>query len=165
MKTKYKTLIVIAGLVVLAGTFAGVARYVSAQAPNSGAESNIPAHRGGGEVLERVAEILGIPVEELESAFQTVHQEMQAERLAPVAEELGVTVEELQHALQEARPAECENLQRGEKPEGVDCRPNLETAAETLGVDVEELRTALQNEFGGRRGPGHGGPHGDGGRP
>jgi hypothetical protein len=66
------------------------------------------------------------------------------ENLENVAEALGVTTEELQTALQNARPAECADLERGEKPEGVDCRPDFESVATELGVTVEELESAFQ---------------------
>jgi transcriptional regulator with XRE-family HTH domain len=109
--------------------------------------------------LESVASELGITTEELQSALGRGGR---GGNLDNVAETLGVTTEELQQALQDARPAECADLARGEKPEGVNCRPDLESVAETLGVDAEELQTALQNERGPR---GHGGPHGNGGQP
>ena len=102
--------------------------------------------------FESVASELGITAEELQSALGKGGR---GGNLDNVAETLGVTTEELRQALQDARPAECANIERGEKPEGVDCRPDLETVAETLGVDVEELQTALRNEHGGR---GHGHP-------
>jgi len=111
--------------------------------------------------LDAVADELGVTVEELQSALGKGGR---GGNLDAVAETLGVTTEELKQALQDARPTECADLERGEKPEGVDCRPDLETAAETLGVDVEELQTALRNEHGGR-GPGHHRPNGEGGQP
>ena len=281
MKIKHVIAISVVVFALLAGAFLGIASFASAQGSTSIADPSVSAHRGGGESLENVAEILGIAVEDLqealknsrpaectdlergekpkgvdcrpdlesvastlgitveklESAFQSAREEAQAERLASaaeqlgvsvealqsalenarpaecadlepgerpsdgvncradldavadelgvtveelqstlgrggrgqglenVAEALGVTTEELQQALQESRPAECADLERGKKSEGVDCRSNLETAAEVLGVDVEELKTALQNERGGQRGPGHHGPNGEGGQP
>lgn len=100
--------------------------------------------------FESVATELGVTTEELQSVLGKGGR---GGNLDNVAETLGVTTEALQQALQDARPAECVGLERGEKPEGVDCRPDLEAAAETLGVDAQELQTALQNERGAR---GHG---------
>lgn len=101
--------------------------------------------------FESVANELGVTTEELQSALGRGGR---GGNLDNVAETLGVTAEELQQALQDARPAECADFERGEKPEGVDCRPDFEAAAETLGVDAQELQTALQNERGGRGGRG-----------
>lgn len=101
--------------------------------------------------FEAVATELGVTTEALQSAMGRGGR---GGNLDNVAETLGVTTEELQQALQDARPAECAEFERGEKPEGVDCRPDFEAAAETLGVDAEELQTALQNERG-PRGHGH----------
>lgn len=109
--------------------------------------------------FESVATELGVTTDELQTALGRGGR---GGNLENVAETLGVTTEELQQALQDARPAECVGLERGEKPEGVDCKPDFEAAAETLGVDAEELQTALQNERGPR---GHGGPNGEGGQP
>ena len=105
--------------------------------------------------FESVANELGVTTEELQSALgKGGSKGGKGKGLENVAEALGVTVEELQQALQDARPAECVGLERGEKPEGVDCRPDLQAAAESLGVDAEELQTALQNERGGKHRPG-----------
>jgi transcriptional regulator with XRE-family HTH domain len=112
--------------------------------------------------FESIANELGVTVQELESAFETARQEARIEKLTSAAETLGVTVEELQTALENARPAECADLERDEKPEGVDCKPDFESVATELGVTTEELQTALQNERGPR---GHGTPHGNGGQP
>lgn len=112
--------------------------------------------------FESIATELGVTTEELQTALGRGGR---GGNLDNVAETLGVTTEELKQALQDARPAECADVERGEKPEGVDCRPDFEAAAETLGVDAEELQTALQNERGERGPHGHGGPNGEGGQP
>ncbi len=109
--------------------------------------------------FESVAEELGVTIGELQSALGRGGRGVY---LGNVAETLGVTAEALQEALEDARPDECTDAQSGEKPEGVNCRPNLEAAAEALGVDVEELQNALQNERGPR---GHGRPNGNEGQP
>src|SRR5688572_4967529 len=112
IKMKTKTIIITSMTLfaLLVGAFLGITSLVSAQ----GAEPSVSAHGRGGENLENVAEVLGIPVEDL------------------------------QEALQNSRPAECADLERGEKPEGVDCRPDLETAATALGITVEELESAFE---------------------
>jgi hypothetical protein len=104
--------------------------------------------------FEAAATELGVTTEALQSAMGRGDKGGRGGNLDAVAETLGVTTEALQQALQDARPAECADFERGEKPEGVDCRPDLEAAAETLGVDAEALRTALKNERGGRHGQG-----------
>ena len=76
-----------------------------------------------------------------QGAEPTVSQHRGGANLESVAEALGVTVEELQTALQNARPAECV---KGEKHEGVDCRPDFEAVANELGVTIEQLKTAFK---------------------
>lgn len=142
---------------------------VSVEALQSALEDARPAECANLEVGERpadgincrpdfesIANELGVTTEELQSAFGRGGR---GSNLENVAETLGVTTDELQQALQDARPAECANITHGEKPEGVNCRPDLEAAAEALGIDVEDLRAALRSERG------HGGPRGNGGQP
>jgi DNA-binding phage protein len=80
-----------------------------------------------------------------ETASQAKGSHDWGDNLENVAEALGITVEELQEAFQNARPAECADLELTERPAaGINCRPNLEAVASELGITVEELNAAFE---------------------
>jgi DNA-binding phage protein len=116
MKIKQVILVSMTVFALLIGSFMGITSLVSAQEANPVTDliSSENGGRGGGADLESVAEALGVSVEELKSALDS------------------------------SRPAECVGLERGEKPEGVDCRPDFEAAATALGISAEELESAFE---------------------